>query len=211
MKKLSSEQVKIRSKIKVINTRIQALADEYGTDSATYRKAITRLQRDFEGFMGMTKGSSTKEPVAKIKANISNIEQKVGKKTIKDVLNVAFKDVQTKSQMLEPYKEELKQVRKKSQKAESLLRKQLSKQIEEQNAIVEDFESTKDEYYKVLTNAEQEEYVPDMFIRHRDSKATYYDLDRWNMEMRKALHDLYEEEQRAREERADKDAGELLD
>lgn len=206
MKKLSSEQVKIRSKIKVINTRIQALADEYGTDSATYRKAITRLQRDFESFIG-----TTKKGTVKIKANISNIEQKVGKKTIKDVLNVAFKDVQTKSQMLGPYKEELKQERKKSQKAESLLRKQLSKQIEEQNAIVEDFESTKDEYYKVLTNAEQEEYVPDMFIRHRDSKATYSDLDRWNMEMRKAIHDLYEEEQRAREEQADKDAGELLD
>lgn len=198
---LNAEQKKIRNEIKKINTRIRALSDEFGTDSATYRKAIIRLQRDFGDFIHMSQATGKHESIVQISTNKANLERMKGKKSIKDVLNVAKADVKTKTQLLKPFQNEISE-RLMSDAPEnySEIIEDIMARISDMDTIHESFESVKEQYYELFSLNQRKTGLADMYASREFGSSDKEDLARWTRKMKEKIHDLAKEQKRDKKE-----------
>lgn len=193
---LNADQKKIRNEIKKINTRIQALADDYGMDSATYRKAVMRLQRDFGDFL-----HTTQKGTVAITQTKANIERTKGKKSIKDVLNVAKTDVKTKTQLLKPFQNEISE-RLMSDAPEnySEIIEDIMARISDMDTIHESFESVKEQYYELFSLKQRQTGLADMYASREFGTSSKEELARWTRKMKEKIHDLAKEQKRDKKE-----------
>lgn len=198
---LNAEQKKIRNEIKKINTRIRALSDEFGTDSATYRKAVIRLQRDFGDFIHMSQATGKHESIVQISTNKTNLERTKGKKSIKDVLNVAKADVKTKTQLLKPFQNEISErLMSDAPEQYSEIIEDIMARISDMDTIHESFESVKEQYYELFSLKQRQTGLADMYASREFGSSVKEELARWTRKMKEKIHDLAKEQKRDKKE-----------
>lgn len=166
------EEKQLRNNLKALNTRLQAIADRFGTNSVTYQNAIVDIENNpkFEGLFHYKDNG-----VLALTQSPREINESAGGKHL---VNLANKKIKTFSELTKGIEEDfIKEGQTKEERKQAI--EEMQRTIENQNIVAEEFKNVKAQFYDLYTPSEREEKMGDMYISERNEKATYDELKEW--------------------------------